>query len=88
MKKEEGNKRVLMIAVICLIVVGCIVTAMLYNRKEKLQKQAIDAQESAVALENTAKTEIIFRKAVWISGSRKDPADPKSRTAFERRIQR
>lgn len=35
-----------------------------------------------------AKTEIIFRKAVWISGSRKDPVDPKSRTAFERRIQR
>ena len=37
---------------------------------------------------NTAKTEIIFRKVVWLSGSRKDPADPKSWTAFERRIQR
>ena len=45
-------------------------------------------QNETVVSENTAKTEIIFRKAVWISGSRKDPVDPKSRTAFERRIQR
>ena len=63
------------------------------KRREEEEKQKTNTPKRlkpniGIKTRNQTEAEIIFREAVWISGSRQDPVDQKPWTAFERRIQR